>query len=560
MFKLYTLKHAPHRYYLSIFPAVDKLYWQLQGVEILDLSPPLFIGQAFRKFQEGRQEIRDSFISDDLPSLQGESSDSWKHLEEFSVSLLSLLGGRVLLWEEIIACLQVHWGRNLCQKKIRAGIQWLYLHKKVLICPAVISFGAATTWECSRCGAKREDLFISACARCKEQCVSCNNCISLGRCRSCASLFLFSDTGERRKLEVLLQLPPLTRGQQKVADYCVQWLKNEEKELLVWAVTGSGKTEILLPAVKSVLDEGGSVLWVTPRRDVVQELSPRFKEAFPGLDIVTLYRGSGQLWNKGRLVVATAHQAWRFYRRFQLVVVDEVDAYPLLGDETLQRGLDRARSIPGKQILLTATPLDRWFKKVRKGDLPTVLLPARYHGYPLPVPQVTLYRKLWTKLRRCEAVPPLESFIHQVTDRNGQGLLFVPRVGDVEVILSWIYKRTPELYHQSVGVSARDPQRGEKILSFRQGEIRLLVTTTILERGVTVPTCHVVVIGAEHTVFDKASLIQIAGRVGRSASYQQGQVLFIATEATEGQRQAIHTIRRINRQAQKEGLLQVKGI
>lgn len=132
MFKLYTLKHAPHRYYLSIFPAVDKLYWQLQGVEILDLSPPLFIGQAFRKFQEGRQEIRDSFISDDLPSLQGESSDSWKHLEEFSVSLLSLLGGRVLLWEEIIACLQVHWGRNLCQKKIRAGIQWLYLHKKFL--------------------------------------------------------------------------------------------------------------------------------------------------------------------------------------------------------------------------------------------------------------------------------------------------------------------------------------------------------------------------------------------------------------------------------------------
>ncbi len=560
MFWLYTLKNAPDRYYLSMFLAVDRLYWQLQGDEILEVSAPLFIGHAFRKSREGRLGVEaDFFMSNDLLPLRRRSSNSVKNLEELSVSLLSLLGGRVLLWEEIISCLQMHWGKNISQKKIRAGIQWLYLHKKVAICPAVTSFGAAAVWKCSRCGARREDLIISSCARCNEQCVSCNNCISLGRCRSCAPLFLFLDTEKRRKVKVSLQLPPLTVGQQKVADYCVQWLKKKEKELLVWAVTGSGKTESLLPAVKKVLEEGGSVLWVTPRRDVVQELSPRFKEAFPGLEIVTLYRGSGPLWSKGPLVVATAHQAWRFYRRFQLVVVDEVDAYPLLGDETLYKGLDRAGRIPGKRILLTATPLDRWLKKVRKGELPVVLLPARYHGYPLPVPQVSICRKLWTQLKRCGEVPSLESFIYQVIEKKGQGLLFVPRIGDVDVILTWIRKRLPELYDQSTGVSSRDPQRGEKILSFRRGEIRLLVTTTILERGVTVPTCHVVVIGAEHMVFDKASLIQIAGRVGRSASYQQGKVLFIATEATEGQQKAVHTIQRINRQAEKEGLLN-KGI
>jgi competence protein ComFA len=56
-------------------------------------------------------------------------------------------------------------------------------------------------------------------------------------------------------------------------------------------------------------------------------------------------------------------------------------------------------------------------------------------------------------------------------------------------------------------------------------------------------------------VFDQASLIQIAGRVGRSRDYQQGEVVFLGAERTESQRKAKKEIEWLNQQAKKEGFL-----
>ena len=44
--------------------------------------------------------------------------------------------------------------------------------------------------------------------------------------------------------------------------------------------------------------------------------------------------------------------------------------------------------------------------------------------------------------------------------------------------------------------------------------IPLLLTTTILERGVTFPNIDVAVIGAEDAIFTESALVQIPGRAG----------------------------------------------
>ena len=82
-----------------------------------------------------------------------------------------------------------------------------------------------------------------------------------------------------------------------------------------------------------------------------------------------------------------------------------------------------------------------------------------------------------------------------------------------------------------------------------------LITTTVLERGITLPRCHVLVVGADHPVFDAPTLVQIAGRVGRSADYRSGEVWFVSAERTEGQLQAVREIRWMNRMARRRGWL-----
>src|SRR5699024_1288492 len=51
-------------------------------------------------------------------------------------------------------------------------------------------------------------------------------------------------------------------------------------------------------------------------------------------------------------------------------------------------------------------------------------------------------------------------------------------------------------------VHAGDDTRPEKIQAVREKQLRALITTTILERGVTFPSIDVVILNASHHVFD----------------------------------------------------------
>ena len=120
-------------------------------------------------------------------------------------------------------------------------------------------------------------------------------------------------------------------------------------------------------------------------------------------------------------------------------------------------------------------------------------------------------------------------------------------------MILWLKKNAPSCFARAGGVHARDPFREQKIREFREGKWIVLVTTTILERGVTVPRCHVLVMGGDHPVFDEATLVQIAGRVGRNAGYQKGVVWFLSEEKTMAQKQALKKIKWLNHFAEKEG-------
>ncbi|MFS8630523.1 MAG: DNA/RNA helicase, partial [Bacillales bacterium] len=96
---------------------------------------------------------------------------------------------------------------------------------------------------------------------------------------------------------------------------------------------------------------------------------------------------------------------------------------------------------------------------------------------------------------------------------------------------------------------AEDELREEKVRQFRQRNIYCLLTTTILERGVTFPSVDVVVLQANHDVFDEAALVQISGRAGRAKDDPDGEVIFIHDGKTEALVDAVHAIKKMNLRA-----------
>jgi competence protein ComFA len=331
----------------------------------------------------------------------------------------------------------------------------------------------------------------------------------------------------------------------------------ERPPFLLWAVTGAGKTEMMFTLIDSVLERGGNVMVATPRRDVVLELEPRIRQAYPGRTVVALHGASREKWTKADITLATTHQTIRFAAGFELVVIDELDAFPYHNNPMLQYAAAKCAASGGYRVLLTATPPADLKRAAVRGKLPHARVPVRHHGHPLPVPVELRTPPVREMIRRGTIPDKLKRAIRSSLSRGAQLFIFVPRISDTGPMAALIGRICP----QGVAVghtSSQDAERTETVMRFRRRELRVLVTTTILERGVTIPRSDVFVLDADAPLFDGASLEQMAGRAGRSKDDPHGRVYFCAPHATRAQRAAIRRIREMNALAAARGFLRTE--
>src|SRR5690625_3846493 len=145
---------------------------------------------------------------------------------------------------------------------------------------------------CLRCGNQKPYKFAQIpCAKCGEKHLYCRSCIQMNRVLACEPLYIIDDDESVwEQIEHACHWEGrLTVAQQKAADRIKQTIDNQEKELLIWAVAGSGKTEVLFPGIERALQKGSRVCIATPRADVVRELQPRIQAAFPTNNVDALY-------------------------------------------------------------------------------------------------------------------------------------------------------------------------------------------------------------------------------------------------------------------------------
>ncbi|WP_324777876.1 DEAD/DEAH box helicase [Virgibacillus senegalensis] len=343
----------------------------------------------------------------------------------------------------------------------------------------------------------------------------------------------------------------MTNAQRHASDRIKEVMEAGNGELLIWAVCGAGKTEMLFEGIGSSLEAGKRVCLATPRADVVRELLPRFKQAFPDVSISGLYGGSEDKTGDGQLVLATTHQLLRFARAFDVLIIDEIDAFPYHKDPSLPFAAARAAKKEAARVYLTATPRKEERRRIDSGQLESAFVPVRFHGHPLPVPRFMLSNRMKKSLR--QNLPP-DNFFEWLKHRqqpNRQLLIFVPHVelaGKMEKAIGLVLNNQFGLSAVS-SVHAADEDREEKVRQFRNKQLNVLITTTILERGVTFPSVDVAVLDAGHSVFDEAALVQIAGRAGRSPDDPDGEVLFFHAGKTNAMVASVRSIQAMNKRA-----------
>lgn len=406
---------------------------------------------------------------------------------------------------------------------------------------------------CERCGNHDPSQFATfPCSRCQETCTYCRKCIMMGRVSACTPLCSWAcpPVQSEKNHSSLAWTSSLSEGQQTASNRVVQAISTNA-ELLVWAVCGAGKTEVLFQGIQHALSQQKRVCIATPRTDVVLELTPRLQAVFPDMDVASLYGGSEDRHKSSLLTIATTHQLLRFYKAFDTIILDEVDAFPYSVDQTLQYAVKQARKDTSSMVYLTATPNATWQKECRLGKREYVTIPARYHRHPLPVPKLVWCGNWQNHLKKNRLPPNVIKWLQYRIQEEKQALFFIPKIQLIPKILPILQKLHPKIQ----AVHAEDPQRKEKVQAMRRKEVPILITTTILERGVTFPNLDVAVLGAEDRIFTESALVQISGRVGRSAQYPTGNITFFHFGRTEEMIKARNQIQNMNKEAVRKGLV-----
>lgn len=578
-FQLYFLTGKEKYFFgLSPEPLVDFQYFQAQGYEKMTvLTPPLplavvepllklagekkggkwwnhfFNRLPFTNKSEAILEETLTRIQKQVQQLPVEINLSPQELKaKQSIPKIpedTLRKAQAVLQGRILFASEVEWA--LKEKRIFGNPQAL-AHSLCLAGKASWQRGISPEGQCQRCGSRA--LQNKKCWWGKGwECFYCPECVTMGQCRFCSVLYSFPPTIGKERMEVSLGLNfALTPAQTEASRKLEEFLEIKEEKCLLWAVCGAGKTEIVYGAIRKALAKGEKVLLAIPRQEVVRELLPRLQGAFPSVKIIGLYGRSREKYSSGQLVVATTHQALRFYQNFSLVVLDEVDAYPYRGNAMLQYGIERAGK--GKIIYLTATPEEKMLK------LPTITIPARHHGFPLPEPELLALSHPTLEEIQEQGLPRvILDYLEESVEKDGcQVFIFLPTIKLTTAVGKWL----KEYYQREKGVDwveyshSQDPEREKKKEDFTQGDFPFLVTTTIMERGVTIPRLNVLVLYSDQErIFNTQALIQMAGRVGRKKEYPRGRVLLAGNKISPAMQQAREMIRKMNQEAKAKGYL-----
>lgn len=336
----------------------------------------------------------------------------------------------------------------------------------------------------------------------------------------------------RRRLENInhqLELDfALTDEQKQGSDFLVNcYLKR--KNAFLQAVCGAGKTEMSLALIKMVLNEKKTIAFVIPRVEIIKQVSLRMKEYFPNTSISVLFSGES-LKENSQLIILTPQQLIKFYKEFDLMIIDEVDAFPFVNNPFLDRLVAKSKNEQAVLIYMSATITYKYKKEIKNNLLEFHLISRRYHKRDLAVP-------VFFKIKGYQDDLVYE-FISDFVLEKKPLIIYVSSIARGELMLEKLKEFKVDL------ISSVSKYKKALIKSFKEKEIDILISTTILERGITFSDVNVIVLEAENEIFNEASLIQIAGRVGRLKT--EGEVIFMSKFKSKAMINAKNKIIRFN--------------
>ncbi len=282
---------------------------------------------------------------------------------------------------------------------------------------------------------------------------------------------------------------------------------------LVCGDVGFGKTEVAVRAIFKAITSGKQVILLAPTTILAQQhwrtINNRFSPYPIKVSLLNRFKTlnerkeiyKGLKNNKIDLVVAT-HQILGKeieIKNLGLLVIDEEQRFGVRQKEKIKKIKNNI-----DVLTLSATPIPRTLYMSLSGLRQMSLLNT-------PPPS---RRSIKTYLTEID-IDVIRTAINQELDRGGQIFYVLPRISDIDQAVNKLKNMFPNLKFIIAHGQMNETDLENAMIAFNNGEVDLMICTTIIESGLDIPKVNTIIIEDSHK-FGLSQLYQLRGRVGRS--------------------------------------------
>ncbi|WP_440481214.1 ATP-dependent DNA helicase RecG, partial [Serratia bockelmannii] len=335
---------------------------------------------------------------------------------------------------------------------------------------------------------------------------------------------------DRLKNRFLAQLPFSPTGAQTrvVADIEADMQKDFPMMRLVQGDVGSGKTLVAALAALRAIAHGKQVALMAPTELLAEQHANNFRQWFEPLGLQVGWL-AGKQKGKARIaqqeaiasgqvsMVVGTHAIFQEQVQFNglaLVIIDEQHRFGVHQRLALwEKGEEQG--FHAHQLIMTATPIPRTLAMTAYADLDTSVIDELPPGRT-PVTTVAI-----PDTRRADIIQRVKS---ACLEEGRQAYWVCTLIEESELLEAQAAEATweelkaalPELKVALVHGRMKAQEKQAVMQAFKQGELQLLVATTVIEVGVDVPNASLMIIENPERL-GLAQLHQLRGRVGRGA-------------------------------------------
>jgi ATP-dependent DNA helicase RecG len=377
--------------------------------------------------------------------------------------------------------------------------------------------------------------------------LECGVALKRGKARLLPGIAFEITDRVREQIKAMLPFKPTEAQKRVMVEIAGDMKAPRPMNRLLQGDVGSGKTIVAAEAAVIAIENGYQVAVLAPTEILATQHGLYFKQILSKLGYVTLLlTGSFSGREKAQLkkvvseglahVVIGTHALLQKdveFKRLGLAIVDEQHRFGVL-----QRlGLVQ-KGIHPDVLVMTATPIPRTLAMTLYGDLDVSTIDQLPPGR----------KPIRTKHYTADRIEQAYSFLKSQIDEGRQAYVVYPVIEESETqalkAAQKMYEHLSQEVFPQISVGLMHGRLGadekEAVMQrFKEGAIKIMVSTTVIEVGVDVPNATVMVVEQAER-FGLAQMHQLRGRVGRGAA--QSYCILVTEKMNDAARERIRTL------------------